>query len=103
MKIKLCFILFAFNFWAQDTLPQRDSILLEYHQKSMLYSALVPGLGQIRNSIDAPRHNHAIWKVPLIYSALGASGYFLYTNQQTQLSLKQEYTNRKEGGILVLN
>jgi len=100
MKIKLCFILIAFNFWAQDTLPQRDSILLEYHQKSMLYSALVPGLGQIRNSIDAPQHNHAIWKVPLIYSALGASGYFLYTNQQTQLSLKQEYTNRKEGGIL---
>ena len=100
MKIKLCFILFAFHFWAQDTLPQKDSIRLEYHQKSMLCSALVPGLGQIRNSIDAPQHNHAIWKVPLIYSALGASGYFLMSNQQTQLSLKQEYTNRINGGQL---
>jgi hypothetical protein len=66
----------------------------------MLYSAIVPGLGQIRNAIDAPNHNNAIWKVPLIYGGLGAAGYFLATNQITQVQLKKEYTNRLNGGAL---
>jgi hypothetical protein len=87
-------------FFAQDTIQQKDSVKLSYHQKSMLYSALVPGLGQIRNSIAAPDHNNAIWKVPLIYGSLGAAGYFLATNQITQVQLKQEYTNRLYGGAL---
>lgn len=87
-------------YFAQDTIQQKDSVKLSYHQKSMLYSALVPGLGQIRNSIDSPSHNNAIWKVPLIYGGLGAAGYFLVSNQLTQLNLKQEYTNRQNGGLL---
>jgi hypothetical protein len=41
----------------------------------------------------------AYWKVPLIYAGLGATGYFLVTNQITQKSLKDEYTIRQEGGI----
>jgi hypothetical protein len=72
---------------------------LSYHQKSMLCSALVPGLGQIRNAHDAP-NLQAVWKVPLIYGGLGAAGYFLISNQHTQLSLKQEYSNRLDGGSL---
>ena len=42
----------------------------------------------------------AYWKVPLIYAGLGATGYFLYTNQHTVKELKTEYSNRQNGGVL---
>lgn len=100
MRFVLCFLLLAPSVFGQDSIQQKDSLKLQYHQKSMLYSALIPGWGQIRNTIDAPQHNNAIWKVPLIYGGLGAAGYFLVSNQQTQLELKQEYTNRINGGSL---
>lgn len=99
MRLLLCFILLSFQSFAQDSIQPKDSLKLSYHQKSMLASALVPGLGQIRNAHDAP-NLQALWKVPLIYGGLGAAGYFLISNQQTQLSLKQEYTNRTNGGSL---
>jgi hypothetical protein len=99
MRFLLCFLVLTLSSFAQDTIQQKDSIKLSFYQKSMLYSAILPGLGQIRNSLEAPNKN-AIWEVPLIYAGLGATGYFLYTNQQTQLSLKQEYTNRQNGGSL---
>lgn len=100
MRLLLCILILCPSFYAQESIPPKDSIELAFHQKSMLYSAIVPGAGQVRNSIASPLHNHAIWKVPLIYAGLGATGYFLVTNQQMQLSLKQEYTNRLEGGVL---
>jgi hypothetical protein len=100
MRFVLCFLLLAPSVFGQDSIQQKDSLKLQYHQKSMLYSALIPGWGQIRNTIDAAQHNNAIWKVPLIYGGLGAAGYFLVSNQQTQLELKQEYTNRINGGSL---
>lgn len=67
------------------------------HKKVMLYSAVLPGAGQVYNSIhreNGPKH--AFWKVPLIYAGLGATGYFLTKNQQTQKSLRQEYQNRMD-------
>jgi hypothetical protein len=33
-------------YFAQDTIQQKDSIKLSYHQKSMLYSAIVPDWGK---------------------------------------------------------
>jgi len=100
MRLLLCIFLVCQQLFAQDSIPKKDSIVLAFHQKSMLYSAIIPGAGQIRNSVVSPLHNNAIWKVPLIYAGLGATGYFLITNQQTQLSLKKEYTNRQNGGNL---
>jgi hypothetical protein len=100
MTIKLLFIFLTFNLCAQVNTNSLDSSSLAYHQKTMLYSALVPGLGQIKNAIESPQHNHAYWKVPLIYGALGSMGYFLSTNQRTQIQLKTEYTNRLNGGSL---
>ncbi len=99
MRFLLCLMLLSFQHFAQDAILPKDSMKLSYHQKSMLCSALVPGLGQIRNAHDAP-NLQAVWKVPLIYGGLGAAGYFLISNQQTQLSLKQEYSNRLDGGSL---
>ena len=79
--------------WGQPLLIKRDS--LPEYKKVMIYSAVLPGAGQVYNSIhreNGPKH--AIWKVPIIYAALGATGYFLTVNNQTQKSLKTEYTNR---------
>lgn len=100
MKLRLFILLFSAQLNAQGVHNKHDSLTLEFHQKSMLYSAIIPGAGQVRNSIASDLHNNAIWKVPIIYAGLGATGYLLVQNQQTQLSLKTEYTNRKEGGLL---
>lgn len=83
----------SFLFGQTDTL-KKDSIAHPY-KKAMLYSACLPGAGQVFNSINTKvGPKKAIWKVPLIYTALGTAGYFLVTNQLTQKSLKNEYTYR---------
>jgi hypothetical protein len=81
--------------WSQPLLMKRDS--LPEFKKVMLLSAVVPGAGQVYNSKhreNGPKH--AFWKVPLIYAGLGATGYFLTVNNQTQKSLKLEYQNRMD-------
>ncbi|GCD78134.1 hypothetical protein JCM31826_16160 [Thermaurantimonas aggregans] len=47
--------------------PERHSV-----QRAVVYSALVPGLGQA--------YNKKYWKIPLVYAALGATGYFVLEN-----------------------
>jgi hypothetical protein len=93
-----CFFFFALTSWSQkevlDTIPEHP------FRKSILFSTIVPGGGQIRNSILKKRgFKHAVWKVPLIYGAIGYATYTLIQNQQTQKSLKTEYMNRLEGSI----
>jgi hypothetical protein len=41
-------------------------------QKAALYSAILPGAGQV--------YNHEAWKLPIIYSGIGILGYFIVTN-----------------------
>lgn len=99
MRAFLLIFIFQNFVFAQD-ISKPDSSVLAFHHKSMLYSALIPGAGQIRNSVLSPRHNNAIWKVPIIYTGIGATGYFLATNQRIQKELKLEYTQRMNGGAL---
>jgi hypothetical protein len=59
----------------------------------------VPGAGQVFNSINMQNgRKNAYWKVPLIYAGLGATGYFLISNQKMKNVLKEEYTLRQNGG-----
>lgn len=94
---------FIFIFLIHSTvLSQTDSasVLPKTHspKKAILMSALLPGAGQVYNHLAMPKgQKRAYWKVPLIYAGLGASTYFLYSNQQKVTSLKKEYTNRMEG------
>lgn len=93
--IFLFLLVIHFPGWSQPLLMKRDS--LPEHKKVMLFSAVLPGAGQVYNSIhreNGPKH--AFWKVPLIYAGLGATGYFLTVNNQTQKSLKLEYQNRMD-------
>lgn len=64
----------------------------------MLYSALLPGAGQVYNHLAMPRgKKKAYWKVPLIYAGLGTAAYFLVTNDRLRRDLKNEYNDRQMG------
>jgi len=94
-RILTSLVLFlSFSFFSQDTIPDT---LNHPFKKVMLYSAILPGAGQVYNSIHSDlRPKKAYWKVPLIYMALGTASYFLVSNQLTQKSLKTEYIKRIE-------
>ena len=111
--MKYCFlILFFFSLsqvYSQDspitTIPadsipeETDSIKPHSIRTAVLLSAALPGAGQIYNHIAMPKgKKKAYWKVPLIYAGLGASGYFLVSNQLRQKALREEYTIRLDGG-----
>ncbi len=51
--------------------------------KATIYSAVLPGLGQI--------YNKRWWKVPIIYGGFGALGYFINNYNQNYLDLRKSY------------
>ena len=51
--------------------------------KASLFSAVLPGMGQI--------YNQSYWKAPVVWIGLGISGYFLYTNQKGYIKYKNAY------------
>jgi hypothetical protein len=57
--------------------------------KAAFYSAVIPGLGQI--------YNDKVWKVPLVYAALGISGYSYDFNKKKYWSYRNAYKRRKAG------
>ncbi|MEY3236455.1 MAG: hypothetical protein RI883_556 [Bacteroidota bacterium] len=84
-----------------DTLVVKDTIKVHSPKKAVIFSAIIPGAGQVYNHLAMPKgKKKAYWKVPLIYGALGSTTYFIIKNQKTQKSLKQEYSNRLNGGAL---
>jgi hypothetical protein len=55
-------------------------------KRSGLYSALVPGLGQL--------YNRQYWKVPVIYAGLAVAGYFFMDNLTNYQSYRKAYIGR---------
>jgi hypothetical protein len=55
-------------------------------KKAGLYSALVPGLGQL--------YNRQYWKVPVVYVGLGVAGYFIIDNENNYQSYRKAYIGR---------
>jgi hypothetical protein len=55
-------------------------------KKAGLYSALIPGLGQM--------YNRQFWKLPIVYGGLGVAGYFVVRNAKDYNSLRQAYIGR---------
>jgi len=101
MRLQLVFFsFFILPFAFSQTIKEKDSIAHPY-KKAMLYSAIIPGGGQIYTSFKSEKKfKNAFWKVPLIYTGLGFIGYRLAVNQITAISLKTEYSNRQNGGSL---
>lgn len=100
MKFGFLFLLMAFVFQVngQDLsapLPQKVRDTTHSVKKAVLFSAVIPGAGQIYNHIAMPpKKKRAFWKVPLIYAGLGVTGYLMIQNNSLQKSLKREYTLR---------
>jgi len=66
--------------------------------KAALYSAALPGLGQI--------YNRKIWKVPLVYAGFVTLGYFVYFNGTHYVQYRNAYldfTDENPGTISYLN
>lgn len=106
MKLFLLGVFFILSFCFNAQVNARsttvsDSVKFHSPKKAVIFSAVLPGAGQVYNHLAMPKgKKKAFWKVPLIYAGLGATGFFLINNQLTQLSLKQEYTNRENGNAL---
>lgn len=78
----------------QDSLSQKDhsglsSSLILAPAKAAFYSAVLPGLGQV--------YNKQYWKIPLVYGAIGAGGYYYMFNNNLYQDFRQAYFDRKNG------
>ena len=78
--------LFAQNNSSDSTQTNSTDSIFKYKhnpKKATLYSACVPGLGQI--------YNKRYWKVPLIYAGFAVFGYFIYSNNIEYNNFKNAY------------
>lgn len=100
IRVVFITLLFMVSFCVK---AQRDSILIENDSlrvtgetvfakrsdkyisphKATLYSAILPGMGQI--------YNRKYWKAPIAWIGLGIAGYALYYNQDKYLFYKSAY------------
>lgn len=78
-----------------NTDTDEDTMKVHSIKKAAIFSAVLPGAGQVYNHIAMPKgKKKAYWKVPLIYVGLGATTYFALKNNAEQKALKVEYNNR---------
>lgn len=78
-----------------DAVPAKkvDSLIKVEHspRKAAIRSAIIPGWGQI--------YNHKIWKVPIVYAALGITGYIFIDNVKTYKDLKFAYAAKYKASL----
>ncbi len=81
----LCYLGVALSYWGSVM----DGVVnFKYHKKVLparasLYSAMLPGLGQI--------YNGDYWKIPIFYGGFIAAGYFISSNNSQFLRYKDLY------------
>jgi len=72
-----------------DTIPAtpvKEGPFQPNPKKSAMYSAILPGLGQL--------YNRQYWKIPVIYVGLGVAGYFIVENLNNYQSYRKAYVGR---------
>jgi hypothetical protein len=78
------------HFSKRDSVPAEkvDSLVKKEHspRKAAIRSAILPGLGQI--------YNKKYWKVPIVYAALGITGYIFVDNLKTYQDLRTAYLGK---------
>lgn len=82
------------NVMAQNTKKDAYFDSVYPYKKAVLWSIL-PGGGQVYNSMHTSGRKNAYWKTPLIYAGLGATTYLIMSNQKLIRSIKFEYELRK--------
>lgn len=78
------FLLIYASAYAQESTPKEHS-----PHKASIYSAILPGAGQV--------YNKKYWKVPIVYTALGSALYFTYDNQQNYNQYRDAFLLRQDG------
>lgn len=102
LRIALAYLfihVFTFSVNAQDTIPAiSDTVKKHSVRKAAIFSAVLPGAGQVYNHLAMPKgQKKAYWKVPIIYAGLGATGYFALKNNSLKNQYRAEYDLRKNG------
>src|SRR5678815_4305319 len=79
----------------KDSIPAAkvDSIIKATHspRKAAIRSAIIPGWGQV--------YNKKYWKVPIVWGALGVTGYIFFNNLYTYQDLKFSYAAKYEASV----
>jgi Family of unknown function (DUF5683) len=66
--------------------PVKEGPFQPNPKKAGMYSAILPGLGQL--------YNKQYWKVPVVYAGLAVATYFIVENLTNYQSYRQAYVNR---------
>tara|TARA_B110000240_G_scaffold76732_1_gene87465 strand:+ start:14 stop:514 length:501 start_codon:yes stop_codon:yes gene_type:complete len=83
---RLCIITFSLVFWSNSN--SYAQIQKKSPKKAAILS-IVPGAGQF--------YTKKYWKIPIIYSALIASSYYINDNNNQYKFYKNTYLNRQDG------
>jgi Family of unknown function (DUF5683) len=79
----------------KDSIPAAkvDSLISIQHRprKAAIRSAILPGWGQA--------YNKKYWKIPIVYAALGITGYIFIDNIKTYKDLKFSYTAKYKASL----
>jgi hypothetical protein len=80
---------------AKDSIPAAtvDSLIKAQHspRKAAIRSAIIPGWGQA--------YNKKYWKIPIVYAALGITGYIFIDNIKTYKDLKFSYAAKYKASV----
>ena len=68
---------------------ETDTIKPHSPHKAAVLSAILPGAGQV--------YNKKYWKVPIVYAAIGVTGFYAYDNLTIYRGLRDEYIARLNG------
>ncbi len=85
--IVLLLLLFSISTFAQNT--QEQEIKPHSPKRAAIYSAILPGTGQI--------YNKKYWKTPIVYAAFGTIGYFIHDNNNQYKEYREAYKIRMSG------
>src|SRR5665647_2738653 len=69
----------------KDSITVKKTVVIHSPRKATIYSAILPGLGQI--------YNRKYWKVPLVYGGFATLGYFINFNNNEYTIYRQAYSD----------
>lgn len=90
-RLFIASLLFSVRLLCQSS----DSLYKHSVKKATIFSAVIPGAGQIYNHMAMPKgKKKAFWKVPLIYAGLAGTGYMILSNNSLRKAYRHEYDYR---------